>query len=124
MLDFLPNLYVDGRMESVVPQEPGSGSLHTIQGRPIGEAELTTIRELIEQHPTRPRRWLSEELARRWKWQTATGQIKNFAAYSLLLKLERRGWIRLPPPRRTSPRRRPIDTTPELFNTKITLAPR
>ena len=102
-------------MENIVLHEPGS--LHTIQGRPIGEAELREIRELIEQHPARPRRWLSEELARRWKWQTATGQIKNFAAYSLLLKLERRGWIRLPPPRRASPRRRPIDTTLELFNT-------
>ncbi len=50
-----------------------------------------------------------------WKWQTATGQIKNFAAYSLLSKLEDRGWIRLPALRQTARRRGIIDTTPDLF---------
>lgn len=91
------------------------GKIHTIQGRRIGDHEMAAIRELIEQNPTHHRRWLSEELARLWKWQTATGQIKHFAAYSLLQKLEERGWIRLPPKRQAARRRRPIDTTLDLF---------
>lgn len=94
-----------------------SRQVHTLQGRSIGDAELAAIRELIERNPTHSRRRLSEELARIWKWQTATGQIKHFAAYSLLHKLEERGWIRLPARRRAAPRRRPIDTTLELFDT-------
>ena len=100
-------------MAGFVQQEPDTH--HTIQGRRISDVELTAIREWIQQHPKAHRRWLSEELARVWKWQTATGQIKDFAAYSLLLKLERRGWIRLPPPRHAPRPRRPIDTTLELF---------
>jgi hypothetical protein len=91
------------------------GKIQTIQGRRIGDHEVATIRELIRENPTHHRRWLSEELARRWQWQTATGQIKHFAAYSLLQKLEERGWIELPARRRVAPRRRPIDTTLELF---------
>jgi hypothetical protein len=95
---------------------PKPGTLHTIQGRLIGAEEITAICELIRHNPTQHRRWLSEELARMWHWQTATGQLKNFAAYSLLLKLDRRGWIVLPPPRRAPTRRRPMDTTPDLLD--------
>ena len=54
-----------------------------------------------------------------WRWQTATGQIKNFAAYSLLSKLDRRGWIRLPPLRQAPRRRGLIDTTLELFEPTV-----
>jgi hypothetical protein len=91
------------------------GQIHTIQGRRIGEPELSAIRELIRRNPTQHRRWLSQELARLWQWQTATGQIKHFAACSLLLKLDRRGWIRLPPPRHAPRPRRPLVAPLELF---------
>jgi hypothetical protein len=99
-------------MESVLAP---SSEVHILQGRRIGDTELSAIRELIACHPAYSRRRLSEELARLWQWQTATGQIKHFAAYSLLQKLEERGWIYLPARRRASPRRRPIDTTLDLF---------
>ena len=101
-------------MESVLPLD--TPSVCTIQGRSIGDSERHAIRELIKCNPTYSRRRLSEELARLWQWQTATGQIKHFAAYSLLQKLEQRGWVRLPPRRRVAPRRRALDTSPELFD--------
>lgn len=45
---------------------------------------------------------LSEELCRLWDWRNARGRIKDMAARSLLLKLERRGLIELPARQRPS----------------------
>ena len=45
----------------------------------------------------------SEELCRLWDWRNAQGRIKDMAARTLLLKLERRGFIKLPPRQRPSP---------------------
>ncbi|MBI4772531.1 MAG: DUF4338 domain-containing protein [Chloroflexi bacterium] len=36
------------------------------------------------------------EVATQWEWRNPAGQLKDMAARSLLLKLEARGWIRLP----------------------------
>jgi hypothetical protein len=40
-----------------------------------------------------------------WDWRSDSGQWKDMAARTLLLKLEQRGWIRLPPRRMASPNR-------------------
>jgi hypothetical protein len=40
-----------------------------------------------------------------WGWHSLTGQIKDMAARTLLLKLEQRGWVTLPACRRPSPNR-------------------
>ena len=47
-------------------------------------------------HPDWNRRRLSVEVATQWEWRNPAGQLKDMAARSLLLKLEARGWIRLP----------------------------
>jgi hypothetical protein len=73
-----------------------------IQGRTFNEKDLSFVRELIANHPTWSRHQLSLSLAEAWNWRTATGRLKNFASQSLLLKLEKRGLIRLPP-RRQAP---------------------
>jgi Druantia protein DruA len=73
-----------------------------IQGRQIGAAELDQVRHLLASHPDWSRRRLSEELATLWNWRNGAGQLKDMAARTLLLKLERRGWLELPP-RRTTP---------------------
>jgi hypothetical protein len=73
-----------------------------IQGRQIGAAQLDQVRQLLASHPGWSRRRLSEELATLWKWRNGAGQLKDMAARSLLLKLEQRGWLELPP-RRTTP---------------------
>jgi hypothetical protein len=38
-------------------------------------------------------------LAREWDWCNAAGRLKDMAARSLLVKLDQRGWIQLPPRR-------------------------
>lgn len=67
-----------------------------IQGRRLTPAELGQIRNLLAAHPDWHRTRLSRELCQRWDWRTDTGRPKDMACRSLLLKLEARGWIRLP----------------------------
>jgi hypothetical protein len=71
--------------------EPG-----IIQGRPVGEGELAQVRALLAGHPDWSRRQISQHLARLWNWRNPAGQLKDMAARTLLLKLEGRGWIKLP----------------------------
>lgn len=71
-----------------------------LQGRRIGAAELEQIRQLLAAHPDWSRRRLSCQLATLWDWRNPAGQLKDMAARTLLLKLEQRGWISLPPRRR------------------------
>jgi len=73
-----------------------------IQGRSIGAAELAQVRALLSAHPEWSRRQVSQHLATLWDWRNPTGQLKDMAARTLLLKLEGRGWIQLPA-RRTVP---------------------
>jgi hypothetical protein len=75
--------------------EPG-----IIQGRFIGKAEIEQVRAIIAEHGQWSRRRISEHLARLWDWRSASGQLKDMAARTLLLKLEGRGWITLPARRR------------------------
>ena len=70
-----------------------------IQGRMIGEAEVAQIQRLVAEHPQWSRWRSSREVAHQWNWRTGTGQLKDMAARTLLLKLEQRGQIILPPRR-------------------------
>lgn len=76
-----------------------------IQARRIGPGEVQQVRQLLAEHPDWSRRQLSQELASLWNWRNGAGQLKDMAARTLLLKLEQRGWIGLPP-RRTMPANR------------------
>lgn len=73
-----------------------------MQGREVSGADIDLIRGLLAEHPGWGRTRLSEELCRRWDWRNRQGRIKDMAARSLLLKLERCGHIQLPPRRRPS----------------------
>ena len=73
-----------------------------IQGREITSAEIGLIRDLMAENRDWGRTRLSEELCRRWDWRNARGRIKDMAARTLLLKLERRGCIELPVRQRPS----------------------
>ena len=80
------------------------GSL-VLQGRQIGPAELLQVRQLLAAQPQWSRYRLSRQLCSVWNWRSPTGQIKDMAARSLLLKLEQRGLVVLPTRRRSSPNR-------------------
>jgi len=71
-----------------------------VQGRRIGSRELEWIRQLIGVYPEWGRSRLSIHIAQRWNWRNEVGQLKDMAARSLLLKLERRGLLCLPPRQR------------------------
>jgi hypothetical protein len=73
-----------------------------LQGREVTAADIELIRVLLAAYPTRGRTPLSAELCRRWNWRNARGQLKDMACRTLLLKLERAGYIRLPPRLRPS----------------------
>ncbi len=86
-----------------------------VQGRRIGSLEIGRIRELIEANPLWSRRRLSEALAQRWQWYATSGQLKDMAARSLMLKLHERGLIVLPE-RRRSPAKRGAEATADLWD--------
>jgi len=71
----------------------------------MGAVELDYVRHCLAAHPEWSRRQLSQHLATAWDWRNPAGQFKDMAARTLLLKLEQRGWITLPP-RRQAPANR------------------
>jgi hypothetical protein len=74
----------------------------TIQGRVLSGADLELIRRMIQEEPDLHRKALSQRLCQLWNWRAANGQIKDMACRTMLLKLERRGLLTLPPRRRES----------------------
>jgi hypothetical protein len=84
-----------------------------IQGRRVGPEEIGLVRHWLATEPGWNRTRLSRELCRRWEWRNEAGRFKDMACRTLLLKLERRGVIRLPARERPSPNalrnRQPLD---------------
>jgi hypothetical protein len=78
-----------------------------IQGRWIGSDDLAHIRTLLAEHPRWSRWRLSRHLAQQWQWHSSSGQLKDMAARTLLLKLQQRGLIELPARKRQPARRVP-----------------
>ena len=76
-----------------------------IQGRIVSESDIAEVRDLLESHPDWSRWKLSRYLSEQWNWRNARGQLKDMACRSFLLKLEQRGYIKLPPRRCASPNR-------------------
>ncbi len=77
----------------------------TVQGRSLGATELEQIRQLLQQHPEWSRWRLSQGLCELWAWRSPKGQLQDMAARALLLKLEQRGCLVLPPRRNRPPNR-------------------
>ena len=68
-----------------------------LQGRTLTGDDLTELRALRAQHPDWHRTALSRHLCQLWNWRNGLGRFKDMAARTLLLKLEARGLIDLPP---------------------------
>lgn len=67
------------------------------QGRTLSRNQLDWLRGWVTEHPLWSRKRLSRELCAQWDWRNGGGQLKDFAARSLLEKLETRGLLVLPP---------------------------
>src|SRR5260370_16345892 len=79
----------------------------TLQGRELGPQDLGLIRQLLFEHPDWSRWRLSQVLCQHWNWRNEAGQLKDMASRTLLLKLQERGHIQLPPRRQTPANRMP-----------------
>jgi hypothetical protein len=91
------------------------------QGKQITASDIEFIRRLISKNPHSSRRQISKLLCEAWDWRQANGHLKDMLCRSLLLHLDRSGYIKLPPIKfrpnnplanRKKPHRIKIDTTP------------
>jgi hypothetical protein len=87
----------------------------TIQGRPLSLQGLEELRQWVADNPHCSRWRLSRELATRWDWRNAAGQLKDMAARTLLVKLEQRGLIELPPRRQVPTNRMRCGAQPAII---------
>ena len=79
-----------------------------LQGRWLKSEDVEWLGGWIEAHPQWSRKRVAQELCRHWDWRDGLGRLKDFAARSLLLKLEGQGRIALPAlqiQKRRTPRR-------------------
>jgi len=69
--------------------------------RPVYSEDITFIQRLIASNQDYGRCALSKEICRSWNWVQPNGQLKDMICRGLLLHLERQGYIKLPPRKRT-----------------------
>jgi len=91
------------------------------RGRNITESDLAVVRQIIGAYPDGSRRFISKEVCKAWEWRQANGTFKDMVCRSLLLLLQSKGLITLPPPKcklpnplanRKKPIRVAVDQTP------------
>jgi len=96
-------------------------AITTYRGRTISQSDLDVIKQIISTHPERSRRFISQEVCRIWNWRQTNGLLKDMVCRSLLLLLESKGLIKLPPRKSNPPnplanRKKPVkievDRTP------------
>ena len=68
-----------------------------LRGRRIEQNDLDLIRSLLGQQGHRGRTFVSRELCRRWNWTQWNGALKDAACRAILLQLQDRGLVKLPP---------------------------
>jgi hypothetical protein len=73
-----------------------------IQGKQITPEIIDWIKSLMSEHPEWHRSRLSLEICKHWDWTALNGRPKNMACRTMLLKLERLGYLKLPPSRKAS----------------------
>jgi len=93
----------------------------TYRRRSVTPEDVDVVRRIIETHPGKSRRFISQEVCREWDWRQPNGFLKDMVCRSLLLLLESKGLIKLPPrkftpanplAKRKKPSRVDVDKTP------------
>ena len=69
----------------------------TIRKRTISAADIVQIQATVDAHWSQGRKHISKVLCRQWKWFQPNGHLKDMACRELLLTLNRKGLITLPP---------------------------
>ena len=93
----------------------------TYRKRSVTGQDIAGIIKIIKSHPDKSRRFISQEVCRKWDWRQPNGVLKDMVCRSLLLLLESKGLIKLParkftPPNPLANRKKPsrvvVDKTP------------
>ena len=93
----------------------------TYRRRSVSRKDVATIKKIIASHPEKSRRFISQEVCRQWDWRQANGVLKDMVCRSLLLLLESKDLIKLPPrkftpanplAKRKKPSKVTVDNTP------------
>jgi Druantia protein DruA len=85
---------------------------YRIRGRTIDDVQLETIRCIVVQNYPKGRSAISRILCEQWNWRQENGLLKERACRVLLLALEKRGELELPPRMKESfrfPRKAPSE---------------
>lgn len=67
------------------------------RGRELKAEDISFIRATIHKHCAKGRTRISQILCKAWQWVQPNGEPKEYAARDLLLRLEEKGFIELPP---------------------------
>ena len=78
-----------------------SNVLLSYRGRPVREADVVFLRELMAQNPELSRRQLSVKVCQAWNWVQPNGQFRDMVCRGLMLALHRAGHIELPAKRQS-----------------------
>lgn len=71
--------------------------LYSLRNRQIRSADLVFIKDMIDQHRALGRSQIARLLCEAWDWRQPSGRLKDMACRDLLLRLEERSFIQLPP---------------------------
>lgn len=74
-----------------------SDAVFRYRSRELNVQDINFIRDLISKHYARGRSYISRVLCEAWQWVQPNGRLKEYAARDLLLRLEEKGFIELPP---------------------------
>ncbi len=88
----------------------------TIRGRQITSPVLKEIRQTIDENWKLGRTAISRVLCENWDWRQNNGQLKAMACRELLLRLEREGYITLPPRIHNNNNQKRFNWSPDLFD--------
>jgi len=79
-----------------------TANTYQIRSRRIDQNDLAVIRRIIAEHWHEGRTAISRILCQHWQWHQANGQLKDRACRVMLLSLESKGEITLPPRQKES----------------------
>lgn len=84
------------------------------RSRELSLADIQHIQGVVSAYYGRGRSFISRILCHQWQWLQPNGRLKEYAARDLLLRLEEKGLIHLPPRLRqkNNHRLRPLDQMP------------
>jgi hypothetical protein len=66
------------------------------RARDLTTVDISFIQEIIARHYSQGRSFISRQLCDQWQWKQPNGNLKEYAARDLLLRLEEKGFIGLP----------------------------